>query len=122
MDLTIDMLVSKGMNLVDKCILCNNGGESLEHILIICPTAKSLWEYFVPTFKRPWTILATVKEALGKDLFVGQMSPKASWLKKKLPQAIILVIWKERNKRIFEEEVRRLHNLISNTKKLMFSW
>lgn len=75
---TINRLVSKGMNLADECILCHNSGETAEHILITCPLAKSVWDYFLPTFKRPWTIPATVKEALEKDLFGGPMSPKAS--------------------------------------------
>lgn len=63
----------------------------------------------MPTFKKPWVVPGTVKEALGKDLLEG-------------PPAFASLPRKMRNKRIFEEESKELHNLISDVQKLMFNW
>lgn len=58
-------------------------------------------EYFLPTFKKHGVVPAMAEEVLNKDLIDGHMSPKASWLQRRLAKVIILAIWKGRNKRSF---------------------
>ena len=45
--LTLDNLTLRGRPLVNHCCLRYSNAESMDHILLFCPIAHSLWMYML---------------------------------------------------------------------------
>ena len=43
--LTLDNLILCGHPLANRCCLCCSNAESMDHLLLFCPIAHSLWIY-----------------------------------------------------------------------------
>lgn len=97
---TVAKLISKGMNLIDECILCQDGGRVQSTSSYLAPWLKDSGNTSYQHFG-DWAILAKVINALENDLFVGHMSPKASWPEKKITKGLHFSNLEERNGRIF---------------------
>ena len=48
--LTLDNLMLRRRPLVNRCCLCCNNAESVDHLLLFCPIAHSLWKYMIRLF------------------------------------------------------------------------
>lgn len=72
----IDKLNSEGMHLENECILREREEETGEHVLLKCKFSRKVWEFFLSAFRRQWTMPWGIREALGKDLMQGTLSPK----------------------------------------------
>ena len=44
--LTLDQLKRSGMTLVNRCFMCKEDEENIDHLLIHCKSAKMLWNLF----------------------------------------------------------------------------
>ena len=42
--LTLDQLKKRGITLVNRCFLCEENEETIDHLLIHCSRAKMLWD------------------------------------------------------------------------------
>ena len=45
--LTLDNLMLRGCSLANHCCLCHFNAESVDHLLLFCPMAHSLWMYML---------------------------------------------------------------------------
>ena len=86
---------------VDWCIICCHCGETVDHLLLHCEMAYRLWSFVFITFGLSWVILRSIP-----DLLFGWWN----WLGKHSSQiwnlvslCILWCIWKERNRRTFED-------------------
>ena len=53
--------------LANRCCLCCNNAESVDHLLLFCPMARSLWMYMIRLFGIEWVMTGSVVNLL----FVG---------------------------------------------------
>lgn len=54
--LTVDKIITRGMLIPNRCSTCLMDEESSNHLLIHCPTAHSLWNFFLRFFGRRWAL------------------------------------------------------------------
>ena len=45
--LTLDNLKRRGMAFANRCFLCEEDEETIDHLLIHCKSAKMLWDLFL---------------------------------------------------------------------------
>ncbi|RVW69946.1 Transposon TX1 uncharacterized 149 kDa protein [Vitis vinifera] len=62
--LTQDHLKRRGWSLANRCFLCCDDEETINHILIHCPKSKVLWNLMFMMFKVNWVLQLTVKDNL----------------------------------------------------------
>ena len=48
--LTLDRLKQRGRSLANRCFLCGEGEETVNHLLIHCSKAKILWDLLLAIF------------------------------------------------------------------------
>ena len=62
--LTLDNLMLCGCILVNHCCLCCSNTESVDHLLLLCPIAHSLWMYMLRLFGIEWVMPGSVVDLL----------------------------------------------------------
>ena len=112
--LTLDQLQRRGWSLASRWSLCYAREESIDHILLHCGKARLLWELLFSLFRMCWVIQASVRETLlgWQGSFIGRKRKKV-W--SAAPLSLFWTIWKERNRRSFENmklSVQRLKVLV----------
>ena len=110
--LTLDQLQKRGWALANKCYLCQRYEESIDHILLHCEKARTLWALLCSMFGVQWVLPATIKETLigWNGSFVGK---KRKGVRRASHLCLFWAVWKARNKAAFEEEelsIQRLKN------------
>ena len=88
----------------NRCYLCGNDEENVNHLLIHCTVASVLWGIVLSLFGAQWVFPETVKEAVisWKGSFVGKKREKI-W--RSIPLFIFWMVWKERNRLAFGGEL-----------------
>ena len=101
--LTLDRTQMRELSLANRCYLCLLEEETIDHILLHCVLARSLWNLLVSLFGVSWVLPYSVKEAL-----LGWFGPCVGKERKKVwflaPLCLFWIAWKERNNRVFENE------------------
>ena len=54
----------RGRLLANQCYLCCCNAESVDHLLLFCPIAHSLWMYMLRLFGIDWVMLGSVEDLL----------------------------------------------------------
>ena len=62
--LTLDQLKKRGRSLANRCFLCGEGAETVDHLLIHCSKAKILWDLLLAIYGVSWVFPLSVKETL----------------------------------------------------------
>ena len=62
--LTLDNLMLRGHPLANRCCMCCCNEEFVDHLLIFCPVAHSLWMYMLQLFGIDWVIPGSVADLL----------------------------------------------------------
>ena len=52
--LTLDQLKKRGRALANRCFLCGEGEEIVDHLLVHCPVARAVWELLLVIFEKAW--------------------------------------------------------------------
>ncbi|RVX21349.1 putative mitochondrial protein [Vitis vinifera] len=110
--LTTDRLKRFGWSIPNRCFLCKYEEETTDHLLLFCEKAKTLWLLIFSLFGMQWVMHSSVKRNLlgWHGSFVGKKKEKA-W--RVAPLCLMWTIWKDRNRRAFDDIERNDHNIKS---------
>ena len=115
--LTLDNLKRRGMAFANRCFLCEEDKETIDHLLNHCKNAKMLWDLFLSIVGISWvfphsvlhTLLACQGVAVGKKR-------KKMWTA--APSCLFWALWRARNRLALENEATSAQrikiNVISN--------
>ena len=99
----------KGRPLANRCCMCCYDGESVDHLLLHCPVAHSLWTFMLQAFGVHWVMPGSV---------AGLLSCWHQWLGKHnsdiwnlVPGCLMWIVWLERDHRSFENKEKTLDEL-----------
>ena len=99
--ITLDRLQRRGFSLANRRYLCLVEEESIDHILLHCGLARSLWSLLFSLFGVSWVLPSSIREAL-----LGWLGPCVGKERRKVwrsaPLCLFWIVWKERNSRAFE--------------------
>ena len=86
--------------MANRCFMCGEGEEIVDHLLIHCPSVRGLWELLLAIVGFSWVFLLSVKETLlsWRGSFVGKKRKRA-WMV--APLSIFWIVWRERNNLVF---------------------
>ena len=107
--LTLDNLMLWGLPLANRCCICCCNTESVDHLLLHCPVAHSLWVQMLQVFRIQWVMLGSVESLVFCwSNWLGNFSSDV-W--NMVPGCLMWVVWKERNWRSFEAKEKSLIQL-----------
>jgi len=119
--LTLDNLNRRKLQLVNRCFMCLNSLESVNHLFLHCPVATALWKMFISIAGISWILPQSVKEVVGSWSLREVDSPiKKTW--QMIPSCIFWCIWKERNLRCFDGISTPISSLKSFCLISLFHW
>ena len=58
--ITLDELKHRGRALANRCCLCEEDEETIDHLLIYCKIARMLWDLFLTTIGTSWVFPCSV--------------------------------------------------------------
>ena len=110
--LTLDQLKRRGIPLVNKCFLCEENEETIDHLLIHCARAKMLWDLLLAITEANLVFPRTVRQLLlaWQSASVGKKR-KRVWMA--APLCLFWTLWLERNRVVFENEAPSAHRMKS---------
>ena len=62
--LTVDQLKRRGRALANRCFLCEEDEEDINHLLLHCKKARMLWDLFLSIVGASWVFLNSVIQTL----------------------------------------------------------
>ncbi|KAG2709629.1 hypothetical protein I3760_05G248700 [Carya illinoinensis] len=120
-NLTTDNLRKRRIIITDWCCMCKKDGESVNHLLLHCETARALWCVVFRRVGLNWVMPKSVLELLASWAMPGgNLHVKAMW--KMVPICIMWCIWQERNERTFEDKERTTEELCSYLFSTLILW
>ena len=119
--LTQDQLKRRGWILANRCFLCCDEEEMINHILVHCPKVRVLWDLVYSLFGVNWVLPLTVRDTLigWSASFVDKKRGKA-W--RAAPLCLFWTVWKERNVIVFDYEVLSIQRMKNSFVCNLFSW
>ncbi|XP_074269090.1 uncharacterized protein LOC141592359 isoform X2 [Silene latifolia] len=112
---TVDLLISRGMVLINKCTLCKQMAETHRHLFFTCMYSQQVWQGLVH-----WMALPTRSNDLETELkwmvqSRGRHHWKHNW-KRSYLAAAIFYMWQKRNGQIFNGKETKPAALIEQIK------
>lgn len=101
------------------CALCHTDIQTTDHLLIQCPLAERIWNFFTHTFSLlvPPTSLVDLW-----DRWKPQLPSHVRAIGEIIIRIITWNIWLERNARIFNNKYSSLHTIIVKAIYMMILW
>ena len=108
--LTLDKVQKRGWALANRCFLCLENEETIDHLLLHCSRTKVLWDLLFTLFGVSWVLPSSVKETLlsWHGSFVGKKCKKV-W--RVAPLHIFWTVWKARNCLAFKDDMLSIQRL-----------
>ncbi|KAG7576108.1 hypothetical protein ISN45_Aa03g005410 [Arabidopsis thaliana x Arabidopsis arenosa] len=95
-----DRLRTRGIHIADGCLMCKEENETLNHILFQCPLARQVWA--LSPLQSPWNGFGdSIFANMDHVLHSSQKQDSSKRLRTVSPW-IMWVLWKTRNKCLFE--------------------
>ena len=109
--LTLDNLRRRQVIMVNRCCPCKLDGESVDHLLLHCEVARSLWNTIMSHFGLSWVMPNSVLDLMACWWSTGNSRSAVAW--KMVPLCLMWCIWRERNNRDFDNLERTMEELKS---------
>ena len=107
----------RGRLLSNRCCICYCNEKSVDHLLLFCPIAHSLWTHMLRLFGIDWGMPGSVADLL----FYWY-----HWLEKHSSDIWNLVLgylmWIEWNRRSFEDNGKSVVQLLDLCQRTLFDW
>ena len=100
--LTMDNLRRHGVVLINACPLCLSAEETVDHLLLNCSFTQAIWTSTMDCFGCNWVFPRSILELFDAWKF-GFQSKRGRLLWRSSFVANIWAVWKERNRRCFED-------------------
>jgi hypothetical protein len=100
---TTDRLARRGLNHTPKCPLCDQVGETINHLLVLCVFTRQTWFSILQLFGLQ-AVAPQLDDLIFVDWWEGASSRYSGQAKKRLNSIIIQgvsLIWKHRNCCVF---------------------
>ena len=118
--LTCDNLIKRGFIITSWCCMCKGSGETVDHLLIHCQVARSLWCWILRVFGLSWVFPETVKDLLFN--WWNGLGKHASDIWNLVPLCLMWIVWLERNRRSFEDTSTADSQLRDSFAVMLFDW
>ncbi|XP_022018943.2 uncharacterized protein LOC110918975 [Helianthus annuus] len=105
----------------DRCGLCNEGDDSVDHIFCSCYVASVVWGFISRWCSIQNLYFFSFKDIMEAHNFVGLFGIKKEVFKG-IIRIVVWCIWKARNKKRFEGKEARIGDIINDVKALGFLW
>ena len=100
--------------------MCSHCGETVDHLLLHCEMAYRLWNFVFKYFGLSWVIPRSIPDLLfGWWNWLGKHSSQIWNL---VPLCILWFIWKERNRRTFEDLDSSSDQMLASFSGTLFDW
>ncbi|RVX12090.1 hypothetical protein CK203_010660 [Vitis vinifera] len=108
--LTLDLVQKRGWALANRCFMCLEKEENINHLLLHCSRTRALWDLLFALFGLSWVLPFSVRETLlsWNGYFLGKNRKKV-W--RAAPLHIFWTVWKERNRLAFKDESLSIQRL-----------
>ncbi|RVW36770.1 Transposon TX1 uncharacterized 149 kDa protein [Vitis vinifera] len=106
----------------DICKLCMEQGESADHLFLHCSVTLGLWHRLFQLAKMDWVPLKSISDMMFINYKGFGKSKRGVILWQNASIALIWVVWRERNARIFEDKARNAGNLWDSIHFLASLW
>lgn len=104
--LTWDRIQKKGFSGPSRCCLCKNEEETRNHLLINCSFTKKLWMDIRKIFGKSEIVLKEINAIIfqwNQEKFQCKVVSRAWDL---IAGFVLWMVWKERNRRIFQDKAK----------------
>ncbi|RVW34900.1 putative ribonuclease H protein [Vitis vinifera] len=106
----------------DICKLCMEQGESADHLFLHCSVTLGLWHRLFQLAKMDWVPPKSISDMMFINYKGFGKSKRGVILWQNASIALIWVVWRERNVRIFEDKARNSGNLWDSIHFLASFW
>ena len=119
--LTLDNLKRRGMTFANRCFLCEEDEETINHLLVHCRSAKMLWDLLLSIGGINWVFPSSVLQTLlaWQGIAVGKKRKKI-WTA--APLCLFWTIWRARNKLAFENKITSAQRIKFSFISNLWSW
>ena len=119
--LTLDQLKRCGMTFANRCFMCEEEEETIDHLLIHCKFAKMLWDLILSIVGISWVFPQSVLHTLlaWQGAAVGKRRKKI-WFA--APLCLFWNLWHARNRLVFENEVPSAQRIKANFVTNLWTW
>ncbi|CAL1355220.1 unnamed protein product [Linum trigynum] len=102
--LTLDNLKKRGFNLPNRCALCKDEEESVNHLFVSCTFANETWNLMRP-FVRIEDSICKVSDVADRLMIWQHHKPAdpSQWSSRVFLHAFCWKLWLERNSRVFSD-------------------
>ena len=120
--LTLDQLKRHGWAFANRCFLCEEDKETIDHLLIHYKRAKMLWNLFLSVVGTSWVFPRSVLHTFlaWQGTAVGKKRKK----KKRMttPLCLFWTLWRKINRVVFENEVTSVQRIKANLMTNLWTW
>jgi len=97
---------------VNRCCLCKRDGETVDHLLVHCDVASTLWIHVFTRFGMSWVMPRRVINLFAAWWKSGR--PRSATVWKMVPICIFWCVWKEINLGCFEDQENSMEDVLAS--------